>query len=269
MAREQRKDVDYFPHDCTHGRKMHIIEAKYGNDGYAVWFKLLEQLGKANNHYIDISDQTNLMFLSSIFRIDEEKTIAILRDLAKLGAIDAFLFEDHLLIFSQKFNDSIADAYRKRKNKIFEYSDLLNQLGIKNIQSGGRLTLKEVNTPEVIPKEEKSKVKKSKEEDNLVARKLKFSHTLEPFLEEYGRELLNEFYAYWTEPNKSKTKFKQEMEKTWSLERRLNTWAKNDKNFQKEKGSAEKEKAVIGRMTSTVAQNNFMNFANVKIDGQQ
>jgi hypothetical protein len=62
MAREQRKDVDYFPHDCTHGRKMHIIETKYSNDGYACWFKLLEQLGKANNHYLDISDDMNLMF---------------------------------------------------------------------------------------------------------------------------------------------------------------------------------------------------------------
>jgi hypothetical protein len=52
MAREQRRDVDYFPHECNHGRKMHIIESKYGNNGYAAWFKLLEELGKANNHYM-------------------------------------------------------------------------------------------------------------------------------------------------------------------------------------------------------------------------
>jgi hypothetical protein len=256
MAREQRKDVDYFPHDCTHGRKMHIIEAKYGNDGYAAWFKLLEQLGKANNHYIDISDETNLMFLTSIFKISEEKTISILKDLAKLGAIDTFLYEDHSIIYSQKFIDSIADAYRKRKNKIIEYSVLLNQLGIKIDQSGGGLTLKEVITPEVIPKVNKSKVNKSKEEDSLVVRKLKFSHTLEPFLKIYGKELLNDFYSYWTEPNKSQTKFKQEMQPTWSLERRLTTWAKNDKYFKKEKSSPQKEKepVVAGRMTATAIQ---------------
>jgi hypothetical protein len=47
MAREQRTDVDYFPHECNHGRKMYIIEEKFGNDGYATWFKLLEQLGKS------------------------------------------------------------------------------------------------------------------------------------------------------------------------------------------------------------------------------
>jgi hypothetical protein len=256
MAREQRKDVDYFPHDCIHGRKMHIIEAKYGNDGYAAWFKLLEQLGKANNHYICISDETNLMFLSSVFKLTEEKTISILKDLAKLGAIDTFLYEKHLIIFSQKFIDSIRDAYRKRRNRIFEYSDVLNELGIDSVQSGGRLTHITANTPEVIPKEEKSKVKKSKEEDSLVARKLKFSHTLEPFLEKYGKDLLNDFYSYWTEPNKSNTKFRMELQSTWSIERRLATWAKNDKNFQKEKSSAQKEKdtVVAGRMTAEAIQ---------------
>jgi hypothetical protein len=262
MAREQRKDVDYFPHDCTHGRKMHIIEAKYGNDGYATWFKLLEQLGKANNHYIDISDETNLMFLSSIFKISEELTLSILKDLAKLGAIDTFLFEDRLIIYSQKFIDSITDAYRKRKNKIIEYSDLLNQLGIKNDQSGGRLTLNESNTPEEIPKEENSKVKKRKEEESLAVRKLKFSNTLEPFLAKYGRDFLNDFYLYWTEPNKSQTQFRQEMQKTWSLERRLATWAKNDKNFKKEKSSAQKEKdqPVAGRMTQESLSESLSNW---------
>lgn len=38
MAREQRKDVDYFPHPCGHGRKMSIIQGKYGNDGYRIGF---------------------------------------------------------------------------------------------------------------------------------------------------------------------------------------------------------------------------------------
>jgi hypothetical protein len=165
MAREQRKDVDYFPHECMHGRKMHIIQKKYKNDGYAAWFKLLEELGKANNHYIDISDETTLMFLASTFDIDEELTISILNDLAKLGAIDKFLFEQHQVIWSEKFKKSIEDAYRKRKLKIFEYSDVLNEIKQKNGQSGGSYSHTDGNTAEVIPKVKKSKVKESKEEE--------------------------------------------------------------------------------------------------------
>lgn len=162
MAREQRKDVDYFPHPCGHGRKMSIIQGKYGNDGYATWFKLLEELGKANNHYIDISEETTLMYLSINFRISEELAIEILTDLAKLGAIDKYLFEEHKIIFSQKFTDSIEDAYRKRKSKIFQYSDILEEISKKNGQSSGRLTEEISKQAEVIPKE-----KKSKEENNI------------------------------------------------------------------------------------------------------
>ena len=66
-------------------------------------------------------------------------------------------------------------------------------------------------------------------------RKLKFADTLKPFLQTYGKDLLNDFYNYWTEPNHSNTKMKFELNKTWSIEGRLRTWAKNDKNFNKDK----------------------------------
>lgn len=72
---------------------------------------------------------------------------------------------------------------------------------------------------------------KDKDKDNIERRKLKFASTLESFLTIYGKDLLNDFYRYWAEPNKSNTKFKQELEKTWDLERRLETWARNDKKF--------------------------------------
>lgn len=175
MAREQRKDVDYFPHDCTHGRKMHIIETKYGNDGYATWFKLLEQLGKANNHYIDISDEMTLMFLTSIFRIDEEKTISILNDLAKLGSIDKDLFDNYKIIWSQKFCNSIEDAYRKRKQKLFLKDDIIslqNPIPSGNPPIPSGLTEKtsendgiEANTAESILKVKYSKEEEIKEEE--------------------------------------------------------------------------------------------------------
>ena len=77
---------------------------------------------------------------------------------------------------------------------------------------------------------DKSKVDKIKE-NNIEERKLKFASTLEPFLPTYGRDLLNNFYAYWTEPNTSGTKFRRELERTWDISRRLNTWAMNDKKF--------------------------------------
>lgn len=67
--------------------------------------------------------------------------------------------------------------------------------------------------------------------NNIEERKLKFAETLKPFVEQYTRDFIKEFYEYWTEPNQSNTKFRKEMQTTWSLERRLRTWQKNDKNF--------------------------------------
>lgn len=72
--------------------------------------------------------------------------------------------------------------------------------------------------------------------ESIYSRKLKFASTLEPFNSVYGITMIGEFFDYWTEPNKSKTKFRQELEKTWSLERRLQTWANNDKGFKKPTG---------------------------------
>ncbi|MGL4598524.1 MAG: hypothetical protein ACRCYO_13485 [Bacteroidia bacterium] len=86
-------------------------------------------------------------------------------------------------------------------------------------------------------REDKNRVEKKV--NDIDDRKLKFAHTLEPFKEKYSRPMLNDFFKYWTEPNKSGTKFKQEMEKTWSLERRLETWAKNDKTFPRNSNTAE------------------------------
>lgn len=73
--------------------------------------------------------------------------------------------------------------------------------------------------------------------DRIDDRKLKFASTLKPFVEKYGKEMIREFYEYWTEPNKSNTKFRQELEKTWSLERRLDKWASNQKSFETKKPS--------------------------------
>jgi hypothetical protein len=44
----------------------------------------------------------------------------------------------------------------------------------------------------------------------------------------YPKEMLAKFFDYWSEPNRSNTKMRFELEKTWSLPRRLKTWADRD-----------------------------------------
>ena len=81
--------------------------------------------------------------------------------------------------------------------------------------------------------EEEEEKEKELNKNNIESRKLKFANTLTIYLSKYGKEFIREFYDYWTEPNKSNTLFKQELERTWSLERRLGTWARNERPYVK------------------------------------
>ena len=110
-------------HIANHGRKMFVIESKYGNDGYAVWFKLIEELGKADHHFIDLRDETQLMFLASMFKVSEERLQLILSDLAKLDAINKELFEKHQTLF-EDFWYTCLDLGHLPTNDEFEHSGL-------------------------------------------------------------------------------------------------------------------------------------------------
>ena len=54
---------------------------------------------------------------------------------------------------------------------------------------------------------------------------------------DYDENILNGFIDYWTEPNKSNTKMKYELNKTWKTSLRLKTWAANQKKWDKPKSS--------------------------------
>jgi hypothetical protein len=66
--------------------------------------------------------------------------------------------------------------------------------------------------------------------DNIERRKINFATSLKIFVDEFGRDTVKDFYNYWIEPNKSKTKMRWEMEKTWDLNLRLKKWASNNFN---------------------------------------
>lgn len=62
----------------------------------------------------------------------------------------------------------------------------------------------------------------------LSVRKLKFSETLKPFLDIYSKDMLNDFYLYWTEHGENDRKMKFEKQKSFGISQRLAYWNKND-----------------------------------------
>ncbi len=69
-------------------------------------------------------------------------------------------------------------------------------------------------------------------QETIEQRKLKFADSLKDYLDIYNKEMLNDFYSYWTEATLDKNpKLKFELENTWSVSRRLALWKKNDDKF--------------------------------------
>ena len=69
------------------------------------------------------------------------------------------------------------------------------------------------------------------QKSDLAKRAEKFYNSLVPYVMTYGKEMMREFYDYWSEPNKSFSKMRYENEKTWQLERRLARWASRQKEY--------------------------------------
>lgn len=61
-------------------------------------------------------------------------------------------------------------------------------------------------------------------------RENEFRDSLLEFKIEFGESIVNDFFNYWSEPDKHQ-KMKFEKEKTWETKRRLLTWIKRDKTF--------------------------------------
>ena len=175
MARRKRNDIDYFPHSVSHGKKMFYLRDKYGNDGYAVWFMLLEHLGRANYHYLDLSDEIEIMYLSSEFKVSEETLKEIINKLVSFGEFDKYFWEEERILFNQKFIDNIEDAYRKRSNDCIDKDGLLRRLELKGRlneakfrSNEAKFRLKGAINPQSkveYSKEDKTKVNNSKEKE--------------------------------------------------------------------------------------------------------
>jgi len=113
MTRPRKQTVDYFPHSCHHGKTIFVLEQRFGNDGYAFWFKLLEILGLSEGHYINCNDLASWEFLVAKTRIQPDTCTEILNILSNLQAIDPELWTEKI-IWSGNFIDNIEDVYRKR-----------------------------------------------------------------------------------------------------------------------------------------------------------
>ena len=122
MGRRGKVKVDYFPHVTQTGMTIDILQSRWGNDGYAFWFKLLELLGNAQGFCYHCNSAPEWEYLLARTRVTAEVATAILDKLAEIEAIDAELWREKW-VWSDNFVAGVAPAFEKRKGELPQKPD--------------------------------------------------------------------------------------------------------------------------------------------------
>ena len=129
---------------------------------------------------------------------------------------------------------------QKNTNEKFVYTKVIQKpsrvVDNNNLSGDNNLSCDNININLPDKETEKKETPKGGKKEKSPAAKLDsrrkaFYDSLVPYVEIYGKETVRAFYDYWSEPNKSCTRMRYELERTWDLARRIARWAANDKQF--------------------------------------
>jgi hypothetical protein len=198
----------YFNHDSTARNDYRIIKlrATLGYEGYGVFWAVLELLFTEENKIC--TSQYDILAYG--LQCDPIILKQVIED------FDLFVIEDGCF-YSRRLNNHIEEINNKSSIAKENAKKRWNNATAMQPHSNGNAS-----------KVEYSKVNKSK----LNKRIEDFKKSIHD-IKDISKEDKNDFFLYWTEMNKSGTKFRAEMEKTFDVSRRLKRWANNGFNKQK------------------------------------
>ena len=200
----------YFNHDSVARLDIRVIKlrSKLGYEGYGVFWAVLELLfSEENKLCVDDYD-----FLAFGLQCDPKVLKQVVED------FDLFVVEDGCF-YSRRLNNHIEQINNKSKKAKENINKRWNNTKVIQPNNQRNTSISISNS--------KSKLNKSIE-DRIVD----FKKSVQS-ISDISDEDKENFFLYWTEKNKSGSKFRAEMEKTFSIPLRLKRWASNNFNKQK------------------------------------
>lgn len=159
MARPRKQGMEYFPHDCDarNDLKVRKLRALYGNDGYAVYFILLENIYKEKLYELEILDGETLLILAEECKVTIDQFNVILNKCLELGLFDKQIYEERKVITSNaiKIRTEPIELERERKRN---YRNNTSNNEVIDDKTTGQSAQSKV-------KERKEKESKSKEKE--------------------------------------------------------------------------------------------------------
>lgn len=219
------KDTFYFTHDYNARQDFKIkkLHRKHGSLGYGVFWSLVEDLyNNANALPLDYDS------MAYEYKTDSDLVKSVIHDFelftfsgTEFGSLSVQKRLDERALKSKKARDS---AQKRWSNNIDNQPNDANALPTESESNAIKKERKET-------KERKKYINKPKKKSTKIEfTKTEFQNMLIPFLEKYKKELIREFFDYWTETNINNGKMRYEGEKYFSISRRLATWHKNSLN---------------------------------------
>jgi len=230
MARPQKNNADYFPHDNNmwSDRKIVALRNKFGLEGYAIWNLLLESLCESENFELDTTEQN---LLAEFWCIEKEKLKGILAFMEQLKLIQREQNKISCQKLVARLQPMLLERARKRKwaRKRWEKDGNSEEIDGDNPSNSEQST---ESSTQKERKEKESKEKESKKEKEPTP-----AQKARRFFKEIDEQNLpddderKKFYNYWTELSKSGKKQRWELEKTFDVKRRWDTWQDRASKF--------------------------------------
>lgn len=234
MARSEDFGLKFWPcdYDIFEDEKIVSLTGEFGSKGESVMFRLLCAIYK-RGYFTLWTDMLRKTISMKVPGASESLVEDVVTRLVKWEFFDETLFNTSQVLTSQAIQERYFEA-KKRSKKIetdeFLLMPLPDGFSCKNVTRC-------YNDATIIPQSISVSISNNTQHDDSVVissslenRAKVFYNSLIPYLPKYGKEMLRKFYDYWSEPNKSKTKMRFELQQTWEVGRRLAKWKSNDNN---------------------------------------
>jgi len=221
--------MKYFLHDTNafNDEKITELFMKYGYEGIGLFFTALEKIALQEKPVKTIVLKKQLQVGKRL-----EKCWSFMESLGILSSSNGETFNEQLLKFSEKYrikkekNKIRIANFREEKGNVTRYSGQCNAGKVKESKvKVSKCIIENTNTPADETRNFFNDfILQEKMIDYLVSKGLDSQNALFQ---------IQKFINYWTEKNKSGTKQKWELEKTFEIKKRLATWLSNMNQFNK------------------------------------
>jgi len=252
MARPVKQGIDYFPLDVDieNDDKLPMIIGEFGFKGEMIFIKLLAYIYKTEGYFIEWNEESQLKFANRVSYITGGAQVNLINQVVarcvKWGLFDRSLHESLNILTNKRIQNTWWEVAKKRKCIEINKNFVLQSSGINPVNSAGKVNdginpvnvgsmLSETqNIPEEVHKGKESKGKERRVKEsigappdfftkNLDERKAFFKTILKPFVKDYGKEMMREFYDYWIQ-TATPDRMYFEVQNDFYLNIRLENW---------------------------------------------